>query len=60
MPPRLSAEEAVRRVQVSAPISWFEQVDDWRRQQHGRLPTQAEAIRELVNLGLRSTKTARS
>jgi Arc/MetJ-type ribon-helix-helix transcriptional regulator len=36
------------RVQIVAPVSWVEAVDEWRRRQPGRLLNKSEAIRELV------------
>ena len=40
------------RFEMRATDSWLHRVDDWRRKQPD-LPSRAEAIRRLVELGLR-------
>jgi hypothetical protein len=53
MPPKLDDE--IKRVNMVAPASWVKKIDDWRRQQPD-LPNISEAIRRLVELGLKTKK----
>ena len=48
MPPRLEPGITTDRVQIIAPRSWIERIDQWRRQQEGYIPSRSEAIRLLV------------
>jgi Fe2+ transport system protein FeoA len=41
-----------KQLALRAPISWVRTLDDWRRQQPD-LPTRPEAMRRLVELGLK-------
>jgi hypothetical protein len=51
MPPRLEDGTPTERLQIVAPASWVEKINDWRRQQP-KIPSKAEAIRFLVEQGL--------
>jgi hypothetical protein len=48
VPPKLEAESETERVQIVAPASWVERVEEWRRKQP-RIPSRSEAIRILVD-----------
>lgn len=52
MPPRLDEESATERMQLVAPKSWMDRVEEWRRKQP-RIPSKSEAIRILVDIALR-------
>lgn len=39
------------RLEMRVDTSWLEQIDDWRRKQP-RIPSRAEALRRLTQLGL--------
>lgn len=47
MPPKLQAGVTTERVQIVAPASWIELVDEWRRKQP-KIPSRSEAIRIMV------------
>lgn len=49
------AEEMTRPLQPRVVPEWLWLVDNWRRQQPD-IPARAEAIRRLVDMGLRSSK----
>lgn len=49
MPPKL--EDETRRLNMVAPVSWLQKIDDWRRRQPD-LPNVSEAICRLVEIGL--------
>lgn len=51
MPPRLDEESPTERVQVVAPASWVQRIEEWRRKQP-RIPSKSEAIRILVDRAL--------
>jgi len=51
MPPKLDKETPTERIQVVAPGSWVQRVEEWRRKQP-RIPNRSEAIRILVDLAL--------
>lgn len=55
MPPKLQDGVATERVQIVAPASWIELVDEWRRRQP-KIPSRSEAIRLLVDIGLKADK----
>jgi hypothetical protein len=55
MPPKLDADTETKRLNLVAPASWVRKIDDWRRQQPD-LPNISEAIRRLVELGLKAKK----
>jgi hypothetical protein len=55
MPPKLDPETETRRLNLVAPASWVRKIDDWRRHQPD-LPNISEAIRRLVELGLKAKK----
>jgi hypothetical protein len=46
-------EEKAERFEMRVPASFLKVVDDWRRKQ-ADLPSRAEAIRRLVELGLKA------
>ena len=46
---------ASERFEMRIPSDWLAKVDDWRRQQDD-LPSRAEAIRRLVDLGLAASQ----
>ena len=50
MPPKLDDE--TKRINMVASAAWVKKIDDWRRQQPD-LPNISEAIRRLVELGLK-------
>jgi rRNA maturation endonuclease Nob1 len=47
-----------RRLNIVAPESWVQRVDDWRRKQ-ADLPNLSEAIRRLVEAGLDAERKGR-
>ena len=53
MPPKLDDE--IKRINMVAPAAWVKKIDDWRRQQPD-LPNLSDAIRRLVELGLKGKK----
>jgi hypothetical protein len=55
MPQKLDDGAATERVQIVAPASWIERVEEWRRDQ-SRIPSRSEAIRILVDLALDAQK----
>jgi hypothetical protein len=52
MPPKLDPDTETKRLNLVAPSSWVRKIDEWRRQQPD-LPNISEAIRRLVDAGLR-------
>lgn len=58
MPPKLDEGTATERVQIVAPASWIDRVDEWRRKQR-RIPSKSEAIRMLVDLALEAEAKGR-
>jgi hypothetical protein len=44
-------DEKTERFEMRVPASFLKTIDDWRRKQ-AELPSRAEAIRRLVELGL--------
>jgi hypothetical protein len=55
MPAKLDPDAETKRINMMAPITWLRKIDDWRRQQPD-LPNISEAIRRLVELGLKAKK----
>jgi len=51
MPPKLDDGSATERVQIVAPASWLERIEEWRRRQ-AKIPSKSEAIRILVDQAL--------
>jgi hypothetical protein len=51
MPPRLEKGTATERVEMKAPTSWLERLDEWRSTRRP-IPSRAEAIRILVDQAL--------
>lgn len=52
MPAKLDPDAETKRINMMAPITWLRKIDDWRRQQPD-LPNISEAIRRLVEIGLK-------
>ena len=52
MPPKIEPGTPTQRIQILAPHSWVERVDQWRRKQEGAIPSRSEAIRILVTMAL--------
>jgi hypothetical protein len=50
MPPKL--DEETKRLNMVVSVAWIKKIDAWRRQQPD-VPNLSEAIRRLVELGLR-------
>jgi uncharacterized protein len=48
-------EEKNERFEMRVPASFLNTIDDWRRKQP-ELPSRAEAIRRLVEIGLKAKK----
>jgi hypothetical protein len=42
----------MKRFEMIAPVGWFDALDEWRRRQSD-IPSRAEAIRRLVEKGLK-------
>lgn len=55
MPPKLQDGVKTERVQIVAPASWIELVDEWRRKQP-KIPSRSEAIRIIVESYVSSGK----
>jgi hypothetical protein len=55
VPPKLEPESETERVQIVAPASWVQRVEEWRRAQP-RIPSKSEAIRILVDRALSQGK----
>jgi hypothetical protein len=53
MPPKLEPGMPTDRIQIIAPRSWVEMIDEWRRRQPGKIPTRSEAIRLLVEQAIK-------
>lgn len=51
VPPKLEDGSATERIQIVAPASWVERIEEWRRAQP-RIPSKSEAIRILVDRAL--------
>jgi hypothetical protein len=47
------SKEKSGRFEMVTPPGWMEKIDEWRRQQPD-LPPRAEAIRRLVDIGLKA------
>jgi len=56
MPRKLELGTVTERIQIVAPASWVERIDEWRRKQR-RIPSKSEAIRMLVDLALEAETT---
>ena len=56
MPTKLDDE--IQRLNMVVPTAWVKKVDDWRRREPN-LPNLSEAIRRLVEMGLKSAKKTR-
>jgi hypothetical protein len=52
MPPRIEPGIPTERVQIIAPKSWVDRIDQWRRKQPDAIPSRSEAIRILVDKAL--------
>lgn len=52
MPPKLEDGIETERLQIVAPRTWVDRIEDWRRKQPGRIPSKSEAIRILVDRAL--------
>lgn len=48
-------DENTKKLNMVAPASWVNKIDDWRRNQPD-LPSLSEAVRRLVDAGLEATK----
>ena len=48
LPPKLEDGVATERVQIIAPQSWLEHVEEWRRKQP-KIANRSDAIRQLVD-----------
>ena len=55
MPPKLEDQSDTERVQIVAPASWIRRIEEWRRAQP-KIPSRSDAIRQLVELGLKVKK----
>jgi hypothetical protein len=55
MPRKLDPDTETRRLNLVASAAWVRKIDDWRRQQPD-LPNISEAIRRLVEIGLKAKK----
>lgn len=55
MPSRLDDDSETERVQIVAPASWIQRIEEWRRAQP-KIPSRSDAIRQLVDLGLEAKK----
>lgn len=53
MPRKLDQDSDTERVQIVAPASWLAKIDEWRRTQP-KIPNRSDAIRQLVEIGLKS------
>lgn len=51
MPPKLEEGTSTERIQIKAPATWVERIDEWRAQRRP-IPTRTEAIRTLVDQAL--------
>ncbi len=51
VPPKLEDGTETARVQIVAPTTWIERIEEWRRKQP-RIPSRSEAIRMLVDIAL--------
>lgn len=55
MPKRLDPAAEPKRLNIVAPPSWVQKIEDWRRAQPD-LPNLSEAIRRLVDVGLEASR----
>lgn len=51
MPPKLESGTPTERIQIVAPATWVERIEEWRRGQP-RIPSKSEAIRLLVDMAI--------
>lgn len=56
MPPRLDKDANAERVQIVAPRSWLDLIEEWRSQERP-IPSMSAAIRRLVEIGLAAEGT---
>lgn len=54
MPPKLEDGIETERIQIVAPRTWVDRIEEWRRKQPGRIPSKSEAIRLLVDRALKA------
>lgn len=55
MPPKLEDGILTKRIQIVAPATWEQRIEDWRAKQRP-IPSKAEAIRILVDKALDTEK----
>lgn len=58
MPPKLDEDAATERVQIVAPTTWLQRIEEWRRAQP-KIPSLSAAIRQLVDTGLDADRKKR-
>lgn len=58
MPPKLEDGVVTERIQIVAPTTWVERLEEWRRKQP-RIPNKSEAIRILVDQALEQEAKSR-
>lgn len=56
MPPKLDQDSDSERLQIVAPTSWIDRIDQWRSLRRP-IPSRSEAIRTLVLQALDSGRT---
>jgi hypothetical protein len=52
MPPKLANK--IKRLQLIVPDEWITKVEAWRRHQPDPMPNTSEAIRRLVEIGIKA------
>jgi hypothetical protein len=58
VPPKLAAE--IKRLQLIASAEWLAKVEAWRRHQPDPMPNTSQAIRTLVEIGLKAEASDKS
>lgn len=56
MPPKLEDGTPTERIQVVAPATWVQRIEEWRRKQP-RIPSKSEAIRILVDRAIEADRS---
>jgi len=53
---KLDEKSETKRIQLVTTEAWLATIDEWRARQPGLSPNRSEAIRKLVDAGLRRSK----
>jgi hypothetical protein len=59
MPSKLAEGSKTERIQIVAPATWLESIEEWRAKQRP-IPNISAAIRQLVEDGLKASAAAKA